>query len=623
MAGDIIGALRVVLGVDSARLDSGLKSAESSVSRFAKNVTTIAAGIKLEAILTSAFNSIAHAIKKSVLAADDMGKMAEKVGIPVETFSELAYAAKLADVPIDTLKSSLIFLSKQMAQAAIPGTAAAKTFKAMGLEAEVTKGQLKPLSQMFTEVVGKLGSYTEGAGTNALAVRLLGKAGAELAPLFRDGAEGIRVAAEEARKFGIIITQDMVNSSKNFKDNMDRLGAVLDGMILQISGPLATALEQLSNQLVDAAKDGNLMEKAGRLIGEAMLWAAAQVEKLTATLSALGKVWAAIKNALNEPLGVGIQKALDEEAAAFKDIESRYNKARETFQQNVESPWRGTVTDLKNMNIELGRSFANWMRLPPPIVDTGRAASGAAKGLSEAEKEARKAEAAINKLMEEGKRMKEDLQTPAEKYASTLENLNKLHSIGAIDAETFGRAVAKAKDEMAKATPAAQVLEQALTSAFDRFLDFSMSATEQLKQFGRELAKLAAMAAFKMLLSGGQQGSSSAGLLGNLFGAVGSGGLGGLFGFARGGAFRVGGSGGIDSQVVAFKATPGERVDVRTPGQQRDMGNGPVNVNAPVRIVNAFDAVDFLSKALGEAGGEKVILNYVRANPAAFRAALS
>ena len=62
-----------------------------------------------------------------------------------------------------------------------------------------------------------------------------------------------------------------------------------------------------------------------------------------------------------------------------------------------------------------------------------------------------------------------------------------------------------------------------------------------------------------------------------IFGGGGSGLLGGvgkLFGFATGGSFTVGGSGGTDSQLVAFRATPNERVDVLTPAQQSGrMGN--------------------------------------------------
>lgn len=47
-----------------------------------------------------------------------------------------------------------------------------------------------------------------------------------------------------------------------------------------------------------------------------------------------------------------------------------------------------------------------------------------------------------------------------------------------------------------------------------------------------------------------------------------------LPGFKTGGTFKVGGSGGIDSSVVAFRATPGEMVDVRRPGQDFGSGGG-------------------------------------------------
>jgi hypothetical protein len=46
-------------------------------------------------------------------------------------------------------------------------------------------------------------------------------------------------------------------------------------------------------------------------------------------------------------------------------------------------------------------------------------------------------------------------------------------------------------------------------------------------------------------------------------------------GFKTGGSFRVGGSGGPDSQLMAFRASPGEMVDIRRPGQ--DSG-GPFSI---------------------------------------------
>lgn len=49
-------------------------------------------------------------------------------------------------------------------------------------------------------------------------------------------------------------------------------------------------------------------------------------------------------------------------------------------------------------------------------------------------------------------------------------------------------------------------------------------------------------------------------------------GLPGMPGFATGGSFTVGGAGGTDSQLVAFKATPGEKVTVSPPGKASGSG---------------------------------------------------
>lgn len=64
------------------------------------------------------------------------------------------------------------------------------------------------------------------------------------------------------------------------------------------------------------------------------------------------------------------------------------------------------------------------------------------------------------------------------------------------------------------------------------------------------------------------------GFLGGLLNSV----FGSLPGFANGGSFTVGGAGGIDSKVVAMRASPGEMVDVHKKGATRDTG-GTVVVN--------------------------------------------
>ena len=71
--------------------------------------------------------------------------------------------------------------------------------------------------------------------------------------------------------------------------------------------------------------------------------------------------------------------------------------------------------------------------------------------------------------------------------------------------------------------------------------------------------------------------------------------IGSTLGFAQGGSFTVGGSGGTDSQMVAFNATPGERVTVETPQQQAG-GGVTVNVNG----VGAADLAAILQNKVSE-----------------------
>lgn len=78
-----------------------------------------------------------------------------------------------------------------------------------------------------------------------------------------------------------------------------------------------------------------------------------------------------------------------------------------------------------------------------------------------------------------------------------------------------------------------------------------------------------------------------------------------LFGFASGGAFTVGGSGGTDSQLVAFKATPGEEVSIRTPMQQT--GNGGITIQQhiyPSPGVSASDLMQAMVQAKNAAVAE-------------------
>lgn len=113
-------------------------------------------------------------------------------------------------------------------------------------------------------------------------------------------------------------------------------------------------------------------------------------------------------------------------------------------------------------------------------------------------------------------------------------------------------------------SPYADEAARNMQTAFADFLfdPFEDGIKGMLRGFVDVLRRMVAEAAAAKIF--GSKKSGGLGLGDLITGAVGS-----LFGFAQGGSFNVGGSGGTDSQLVAFRATPGERVSVSTPAQQK------------------------------------------------------
>ncbi|TDK35196.1 hypothetical protein E2F50_13120 [Rhizobium deserti] len=79
--------------------------------------------------------------------------------------------------------------------------------------------------------------------------------------------------------------------------------------------------------------------------------------------------------------------------------------------------------------------------------------------------------------------------------------------------------------------------------------------------------------------------------------------LGGLVGFSTGGTILPGGTGGVDSQLVAFRKSPNERVDITKPGQKLTSGGGSL-VYAPTIHAPNSDAAGLarLERRMDEQG---------------------
>ncbi|MDP2355212.1 MAG: hypothetical protein Q8M31_04025 [Beijerinckiaceae bacterium] len=268
MSTAVVGALRVNLSADSAQFTSGLKDAEGSLGKFnavvGKAMGVVAA---FGAAAVAAAGLIAGQMKKSIDAADEMGKAAQKVGLMTEELSALKYTAGLAGVSFESLQTSLVRLTRSMSEVAKGGdNDAAKAFKALGVEVQNTDGSLKSSAQVMEEVADKFATFRDGAEKTALAVAIFGRAGADMIPMLNAGGEAIRKSNDEARDFGVTISEKTAKAAENFNDNMSRLSSMLQGVFTRALASAAPELERLSNAFVEASKGAKGFFDVGDLV---------------------------------------------------------------------------------------------------------------------------------------------------------------------------------------------------------------------------------------------------------------------------------------------------------------------------------------------------------------------
>ena len=101
--------------------------------------------------------------------------------------------------------------------------------------------------------------------------------------------------------------------------------------------------------------------------------------------------------------------------------------------------------------------------------------------------------------------------------------------------------------------------------------------------------------------------------------------------FATGGSFVVGGSGGVDSQQVSMRASPGEKVTVSTPTQVRkgdelnkknQQNSSGTSNNDSIKIINMVDP-NMLQDFLSTPAGERVLVNTIQRNSGAIRSVMN
>lgn len=463
---------------DTDRAEKRFKKFEAEAKKSALAVT---------ATLTAMATATVYALKTQIDAMDEASKNAQKVGVSTQAWTELAYAASLADVSSDQLKTSMVKLSREVADG---GDALA----AMGVSITDASGKIKTADQLLFDIADKFAGYDDGIKKSALASELFGKGlGAEMIPLLNGGAEGLREASAEARALGVAFGDAAGKEAEQFNDDLTRLKAGVSGLFISLAKDMLPTLQELVDDLkttsgessnfrvalegvtsaivavVKAAKWGadavsDLGENLGANAASMKFFLSGEFEKAFAVGDELQKNRAAREdNSLTKSIGNwanwgrSVQESLKSVtsagkteaptilgAEAKKDLEKQAADLKKALRTPLEimEDEQSNAKKLFESGVLDPESFA---RATKKAEDAYKSAmAGATKSIKTAKTDAQRE---LESLMKEGERLAESLASPSEKLGKEREKYAKLESIGAISPEIRLRADTSATKE--------------------------------------------------------------------------------------------------------------------------------------------------------------------------------
>ena len=310
-----VSGIEVNFTANTEDFEKGVSRAETRLTKFSSFAKT--GLIALGAAGASAAGGLALATQAAINHADEIGKMAQKVGMTTEALSRLEYAARLSDVSLSELQIGIGQLAKNM-------EAGSDGLEALGIRATDASGNLRSTNEVFLEVAERFASIEDGAGKTAIAMDIFGRSGANLIPLLNSGRAGLAEMAQEADRLGVTISGNTAQAAERFNDNITRLQSALGGLTNQIAAGVAPRMADLTERMVEFYKESNIVEGVVKAIDfvmtelakaavflsqaftevtEAISFVGAAAQRLAnGDFSGIGDEWVASQNRVKEAL---------------------------------------------------------------------------------------------------------------------------------------------------------------------------------------------------------------------------------------------------------------------------------------------------------------------------------
>lgn len=250
MTQSVIGALRVNLGLDSAKFEKGARGVKSPLTQMRQQFLAVSAVVVgFGAALSSAALAGARDIDKAA-------KSARRLSASIGGFRALELAAGEAGVSLSALTNDVQTIDREIASIGKSGNAQ-RALKALNLEVSDLAGL--DADEKLAVIADQVKSLGLGSGETASVLRDLGVRNREMVLLVGQGGDALRRARQDVEEYGLALSGPAAASIERANDQLGRLGLVGQYLGQQLALEIVPALGAMAEGLTNSLRAGGLL----------------------------------------------------------------------------------------------------------------------------------------------------------------------------------------------------------------------------------------------------------------------------------------------------------------------------------------------------------------------------
>jgi hypothetical protein len=208
-----IFSLLAKLGFDGTAFETGAKRATSLAKGIGREISGTLAGV-------FAVNKLAEFGVRAIETAGKLNDLSTQLGVSAEFLQEMKFAADLSGSSLEDLSSALEKITIARGKALGGNQGVLEAFAKFGVTAQEIK------SARLEDIFLKIGNAFEGdANPQNLITAFRELAGKSAGALIPAMASGLSDAANQARRLGVIMSNDVINAMDEANDRIDILKA--------------------------------------------------------------------------------------------------------------------------------------------------------------------------------------------------------------------------------------------------------------------------------------------------------------------------------------------------------------------------------------------------------------